>query len=263
MTEIPSSSKQAQEQFGQQARFYAESNAHRAGEGLDAIIEYAALARYGTAVDIGTGAGFTAFAVSSYADRVLATDIAPGMLAQTRRQAGERNITGLELVLGEAERLPLASGSAGLVTCRQAAHHFYDLPKAVGEVWRVLEPGGAFIFTDPVAPDDDDVALWMNDVEVRRDATHIRDLNAEEWHSLLIRAGFQITHWAITKVYLEFNDWVRRSATPERKIEPLRQDFLTAPVAMARAFGILPNAEEINFHWDVVAVRAVKPAQVT
>ena len=52
-------------------------------------------------------------------------------------------------------------------------------------MWRVLEPGGAFIFTDPVAPDDDEVARWMNDVEVRRDDTHIRDLNAGEWRGLM------------------------------------------------------------------------------
>lgn len=263
LTDTPSSSRQAREQFGRQARFYAESDAHRAGEGLDALVGYAALGHYGTAVDVGTGAGFTAFAVSPYAERVVATDIAPGMLAQTRRQAGERGITGLELVMGEAERLPLASGSVGLVSCRQAAHHFYDLPKAVAEVWRVLEPGGAFIFTDPVAPDDDEVARWMNDVEVRRDDTHIRDLNAGAWRSLLSQAGFEVTHWVITKVYLEFNDWVRRSATPKGKIGTLRQDFLTAPPAMAAAFGVRPDGEEIHFHWDVVAVRAVKQARDT
>ena len=35
-----------------------------------------------------------------------------------------------------------------LVTCRQAAHHFHDLPLAVAEAWRVLKVGGAYVFTD-------------------------------------------------------------------------------------------------------------------
>ena len=76
-------------------------------------------------------------------------------------------------------------------------------------------------------------------------------------------AGFEVTHWAITKVYLEFNDWVQRSATPNRKIKTLREDFLSAPSAMTAAFGIRPDGEEIQFYWEVVAVRAVKPARDT
>mgnify|MGYP003708143913 CR=1 FL=1 len=103
----------------------------------------------------------------------------------------------------------------------------------------------------------------MHDIEMRRDASHQKDLTAHEWYGLLEETGFELTHAFDTKVHLEFNDWVQRSATPNRKIGTLRQDFLTAPPAMAAAFGIRPDGEEIHFHWDVVAVRAVKPARDT
>ena len=252
------SARQAQEQFGRQAEFYARSCAHRAGEGLDALVEYAALGRYGTVVDIGTGAGFTAVAVAPYAGRVVATDIAPGMLAHTNKLAEERGVGDIALALAEAESLPFASDSLDAITCRQAAHHFYDLPRAVREVRRVLRPGGVFIFTDPAAPEDGAVARWMNDVEVRRDPTHIRDLKVSEWRALLNDAGFEVTHLSLTKVYLEFNDWVRRSATSPENVEPLRRDFLSAPPAIAAAFGIWPDGEAIHFYWDVLVARAVK-----
>lgn len=248
----------AQEQFGRQAGFYAESDAHRAGESLDSVVEYASLGRYGTVVDLGTGAGFTAFALAPYATRVLASDIAPGMLAQVNRLATERGIHNVELLLGEAEALPFAVGSVDAVSCRQAAHHFHDLPRAVREVKRVLKSGAVFILSDSVAPEGDQEARWMNDVEVRRDATHQKGLRPSEWRNLLEGLGFGITHWSLAKVYLEFNDWVQRADTPQHLIKPLREDFLRAPAAVVATFGIQPDDGAINFHWDALVLRAVK-----
>ena len=258
MSKEVSSARSAQEQFGRQARFYAESDAHRGGENLDALAAYAAIGRYGTVVDLGTGAGFTAFALAPYSKYVLATDIAPGMLAQTRRLASERGVSNVGLLMAEAESLPFATGSLDAVSCRQAAHHFHDLPRAVEEIRRVLKPGAVFVLSDSVAPEGDYEALWMNDVEVRRDATHQTDLKPSGWRSLLANVGLEITHWSMAKVYLEFNNWVRRSATPREKIECLRRDFLSAPASVVEAFGIQPEGQAINFHWDALVLRAVK-----
>ncbi|MEE8443555.1 MAG: class I SAM-dependent methyltransferase [Dehalococcoidia bacterium] len=252
------SARQAQEQFGRQAQFYAESDVHRAGESLESVIEYAALGRYETVVDLATGAGFTAFAMAPYSSRVLATDIAPGMLAQARRLAVERGLDNVSLSMAEAETLPFATDSLDAVTCRQAAHHFHNLPKAVEEVRRALKPGAVFILSDTVAPEGDPEAQWINDKEVRRDASHQTDLKPSEWRSLLESVGFELTHSSMAKVYLEFNDWVMRSATPEAEVEALRRDFISAPASVTAAFGIQPNNEEIDFYWDVLVVRAVK-----
>lgn len=252
------SARAAQEQFGRQASYYAQSIAHRHGESLEAITEYVALGRYQWAVDLGTGPGFTAFALSSYSEHVLATDIAPGMLAQAWRLARERSLDNIGLMMVEAESLPFAPDSLDAVTSRQAAHHFHALPRAVAEVWRVLKPGSPFILSDPAAPESEYEAAWMNGVEVRRDATHQRDLRVSEWQHLLENAGFHLTHWSMARVYLEFNDWVQRAATPRAEVESLRRDFLTAPESVVAAFGIQPDGEAIKFHWDVLVFRAVK-----
>ena len=70
-------------------------------------------------------------------------------------------------------------------------------------------------------------------------------------------------NWVITKVYLEFNDWVLRSATPEDRVESLRRDFLTASASIVDAFGIRLQGEEISFSWDVLVLRAVKRNRTT
>ena len=255
--------RRAQGQFGRQARFYAESSAHTHGEGLDAIAELAATGRYQWALDLGTGAGFTAFVMSPLSGQVLATDIAPGMIAQARRLAAERGLDNVRPVMVESAALPFVSDSMDAVTCRQAAHHFPSVGGFLAEVWRVLKPDAPLILSDPVSPDDSDLAAWMHDIEVRRDASHQRDLTVQEWYGLLEENGFELTHTSDTRVYLEFDDWVRRSATPEDQVESLRRDFLTASAPIVDAFGIRLQGEEISFSWDVLVLRAVKRNRTT
>jgi malonyl-CoA O-methyltransferase len=50
-------------------------------------------------------------------------------------------------VCGEIERLPLASASIGLAWSNMALHWVADPPAAIGELHRVLAPGGLVIFS--------------------------------------------------------------------------------------------------------------------
>ena len=117
----------SQEQFGRQAHLYTQSLVHSSGESLQVVQEWAARGRYKKAADIGTGTGFTAFAVAPYADQIVAADITPAMLRETRSLADQRGVTNLGYTLAAAEDLPFADGSLDLLTCRTAAHHFQDL----------------------------------------------------------------------------------------------------------------------------------------
>lgn len=248
----------AQAQFGQQAASYAGSLVHSSGQSLEAVVEYAAMGRYPVALDLGSGAGFTAFALADFADYVLATDIAPQMVVEAGRLAEERGVTNVGLALVEAESLPFAADSLDLVSTRWAAHHFHDLPAAVSEIQRVLKPGAACILADTVAPEEEAEAIWMNRVERLRDSSHQRNLKVSQWRELLEGSGFEITHDTMTKVDLEFEEWVRRASTPSEEVEALRREFLTAPEAMVAAFGIQIDGDAINFSWDTLVLRAVK-----
>ena len=248
----------AQEQFGRQAHLYVDSVVHREGESLQVVEEWAARGHYPRAADIGTGVGFTAFAVAPYVGRMLATDITPAMLREARLLAAQRSLANMTYTLAAAEELPMPDASLDLVTCRTAAHHFQDLPRAVAEWRRVLAPSGVLILADTVSPEEPDVARWMHDIEVRRDQSHVRDLTVSEWLALMEEHGLRATDTALTPVELEFDDWVRRSGTPSRDVEELRRDFLGAPPGAVAAFGIAQeHSGAIRFHWDCLVVRAV------
>ena len=89
-----------------------------------------------TAVDLGAGTGkFTKYLLASGA-RVIAVEPVPEMLSQLRA-----NAPGAESTEGHAEHIPLDDGSVDAVVCAQA-FHWFATEAALGEIHRVLRPGG-------------------------------------------------------------------------------------------------------------------------
>jgi len=256
---IPSNDQtiRSQLQFGKQASFYSESVVHREGESLHVVTDYVSRGRYRQALDVATGTGFTAFAISPYSDFVLATDVTPAMINQARQIGLEKAIYGVGYALALAESLPFANGSFDLVTCRTAPHHFQGLRAAVSEWRRVLSPAGVLVMVDTTAPEDHVAAGWMNEVEIRRDPSHVRNLPPSEWISLLSEEGFEINDTTLTSVPLELEDWVRRSGTPAKEVLQLRTDMANAPKQAVNAFGIHRDLEGFTrFQWQALVVRA-------
>ena len=256
----------AQQMFGPQAGVYAESKVHIRDDSLDSVQRLTGpdflpgATPYRWAVDIGTGAGFTAFAMSEVSERVVATDITQPMLRQAKRISGERNLGNLSLSQNAAESLPFADGSLDLITCRVAAHHFRDFEAALDEARRTLRPGGSLVMADSIAPEDDAVAEWMNDIELRRDFSHIQNRKISAITQLLNDRGFEVVGSENERVYLWFNDWVTRTKVADEEAAGLRCDFQEAAPEVKEAFQVGEPEEDGDFlfSWPCWIFRAVK-----
>ena len=260
MASQPGHAEQVRDQFSRQAGEYAVSSAHSAGESLDILERLASETRHRWAVDVATGAGFTAFAVAPHADRVLATDIAPGMIKVTRDTAAEKGLGNLSAVFTAAESLPFKSDSIDLLTCRTAPHHFHRLDEAISEFARVVRPGGALLLVDSCTSEDPEAAAWQQDMEIRRDPTHVRNLPPSEWRSLVGSVGLVIDFESIARVEMTFDAWTQRSGTPEDVCEKMRTEWRSAPASAVDAFRIVPiDGGGFHFSWPVYVCRAVKP----
>ena len=249
----------AAQQFHRQAAEYARSPAHFNAESLRMIGRLAREQRFSVAVDIATGPGFTAFEVSDTAGTVLATDPAIGMLQQARRLATERGHGNVAVAALEAENMPFRDRSIGLVTVRAAPHHFADVDRFLRESRRVLQPGGAFILSDTSSPESAKAAAWMDNVERRRDPTHVHNLSFAEWRDSIARAGLKIDFEGSARVELSLRDWMERSGTPADEAQRLLNDWRTAPEYAARAFRIVRiqgEPEDYDFSWPVYVTRA-------
>jgi SAM-dependent methyltransferase len=180
------------------AEAYRESEAHRHGDDLDLLVEWAAGAR--TALDVGSGGGHVARRLREAGLEVVTVDPAPGMEPD---------------VVASAEDLPFADRSFDLVACRVAAHHFADVAKGIGEMARVS--------ADRVLLVDN---LYMGEpaeeADMLRDPSHVRNLTEPEWRALLEGAGLVVEEVRRVDQALRVSHWLERSGCTGDEAERVR-----------------------------------------
>ena len=177
------------QRFDTLARNYATSEVHTSSPTRDRL--HALLPRVESVCDVASGAGHTGLGFAGLARRIVAVDPAPNMLAQVRRLAAERGVE-VETVEAFAESMPLPSGSFDLVVCRVAAHHFSDLPKAMGEMTRLAKPGGRVAIIDMEGNDDPAIDALNHEIEVLHDPTHVRSYTVAHWRELFAANGLEV-----------------------------------------------------------------------
>jgi SAM-dependent methyltransferase len=189
-------------------------------EDVDFYIAQARKAR-GPVVELGVGTGRIAVPVAKAGVRVIGVDDSEGMLELCRARAEETGVSDLlELRLGDLRRPPVQE-TVRLVTCpfRALLHLRSDAERldALRAVYRLLEPGGRFVF-DVFAPSMEDVeetngrwierepGIWERadwdlarrvlTLSVRGEsgetAMQLAWRSPEEWRVLLERARFEV-----------------------------------------------------------------------
>jgi len=226
------------EQFGSTASAYLTSAVHAQGEDLATIRKIASRHASPKVLDLGCGAGHVSFAVAPLAASVTAYDLSAEMLAVVARAAGERGLKNLETRQGPVEKLPFGDSAFDLVLTRFSAHHWLDVPVALQEIRRVLQPRGTVVVVDVVAPEVPLHDTFLQTVELLRDASHVRDYRVSEWASMLADAGFRHECLGSWKLAMQFAEWTARMRTPAERVQAIRSVFDAAPEEAARYFAV-------------------------
>jgi demethylmenaquinone methyltransferase/2-methoxy-6-polyprenyl-1,4-benzoquinol methylase len=101
-------------------------------------------------LDLATGTGDIAFAVGKHAGHVIGLDVTLRMIELAKAKAGERrtNAGTPRFLVGDMVALPFRDASFDLVTTGYGLRNVPDLQAAVGEIRRVLKPGGQTLSLD-------------------------------------------------------------------------------------------------------------------
>jgi arsenite methyltransferase len=141
------------------ASFAGVANPHRMGPfGEGALV-----------VDIGCGAGMDLMLAANSVGprgRAVGVDMTEAMAEKARSSARAAGFENVEVRLGDAMSLPLEDATADVVISNGVLNLTTDKSIAYGEVFRVLKPGGRFLYADIVVASElsegirKDIDLW-------------------------------------------------------------------------------------------------------
>jgi len=102
-------------------------------------------------VDVGSGAGIDSIIAAHMVGpegSVVGVDMTNEMLNKARDAAAETDLTSVEFRKGFGEELPVDDGWADVVISNGVFNLMPDKPGALGEMYRVLKPGGRLQLAD-------------------------------------------------------------------------------------------------------------------
>jgi arsenite methyltransferase len=145
-----------------------------------------------TVLDLGSGAGADVLISArrvAPSGKAIGLDMTDEMLELARANAREAGVANVEFVKGYIEDLPLPDASVDVIISNCVINLSADKQRVIGEVARVLRPGGRFAVSDVIADEN-------MDADTRRDMAAWTGciagaLTRREFHDTLTAAGLQ------------------------------------------------------------------------
>lgn len=140
------------------------------------------------ALDAGCGTGRYLQVMADRGAIATGVDLSAPMLARARRVSGR-------LVRGSLHALPLQSGAIDVAVCGLALGDVDDLARAIGELARVLRPGGRLIYS--VVHPRGAAARWSRTFESGGESRAVAGFwhSANEHRAACAAAGLTIEAW--------------------------------------------------------------------
>jgi len=114
------------------------------------LLEYINLKKDITALDIGFGAGFPLTEIAmrlGNSCKVYGIDPWEAAIKRTYKKLDYYDIRNVEIIIGEAENIPLKDESVNLITSNNGLNNVSDLQKSISECSRITAKGAQFIQT--------------------------------------------------------------------------------------------------------------------
>ena len=123
------------------------------GLGCGLPTQFAKIKKGDVVIDLGSGAGndcFVARNETGEAGKVIGIDFTPAMIEKARANVEKLGYNNVEFRQGDIEAVPVTANTADVVVSNCVLNLVPDKDKAVGEIYRILKPGGHFSISDIV-----------------------------------------------------------------------------------------------------------------
>lgn len=220
---------------------------------LDLLVDLARPTSHDRVLDYATGAGMGGFTLAPEVATVEAADELPDQLEEGQRLAAELGLFNVAFTLVDLYALPYGDGEFTLVVCRNALHLLPEPVAALGELQRVLSPGGRIVVLDAVVDEATDRAF--NEVARLREPAHRRHYRAQELDDMVARAGLNIRQRGSVRRTIDLDYWLEAAAVPAPKAKLINGRFKALPVEVQAALDVAFSDRLVSFSYDVVGLR--------
>lgn len=201
-------------EFERAARSFARRTAGRF-EHLD-VVRFARLRAGEDVVEVGAGTG-NFLSLFAEARRRVAVDLTHGMLREARARHA-----GLDVVGGDALRLPLRDRSFDLVASAQALHHMPRPVPALAEMRRIVADGGRVLVVDQVSTESYEQTVVMTELEKVRDPSHAASRPPSAFRIMLRAAGLRVVDERVVEETQRLSNWMWPGEFPQERIDAVR-----------------------------------------
>ena len=241
-------------QFGiRSANWHDSATWITAGDLLQTHAEMCEVAPDARVLDVCCGSGVVGASFKGRVGHIEGLDLTPEMvaLAETRLDHVTR---------GDVYDIPFEDGTFDLVCNREVLHLFPDPHRPVSEVFRVLKPGGQFIFGQlmPYGAVD---APWMFRILKKKQPLFFQLFLDEDLFKLLGDAGFERITTRELVVWEDIDRWIETHETPGLNRHEIRRLYRDAPAAVRRVHPFkLDERGHIMDAWRWVVFSGWKPS---
>ena len=204
-------------------------------------------------LDVCCGSGVVGNSFRGRVGSIEGLDLTPEMiaLAETRLD---------KVTKGDVYDMPFPDDSYDLVCNREVLHLLPRPERPVSEIFRVLKPGGQFIFGQLVPYSAVD-APWFFRVVKKKQPLFFNNFLAEDLIVLLEDAGFVNITTKDLQVWEDIDTWIETHETPSMQRHEIRRLYHEAPEEVRRVhpFEITPSGR-IRDLWRWVVYSSFKPA---
>jgi ubiquinone/menaquinone biosynthesis C-methylase UbiE len=113
----------------------------------------------GRALEIGVGSGLNLPFYSQHVRQVIGLEPSPKLIALARRAP---RASTAQFIEGSAEEIPLNDGTIDTVVMTWTLCSIPDASRALGEIRRVLKPGGHLLFAEHGRAPEPNIARWQD-----------------------------------------------------------------------------------------------------
>jgi len=220
--------------WSQRARSYDRLNWANDSNYIGMVLSSVAFDKWDSVLDVGTGTGIMARAVSPFVYIVFGLDNSKRMLRKAKKVNSCKNVFYVE---GDIRDVKTPDFSFNKVIARSVFHHLGDdAQEAMNECYRVLKPRGRMVLAQAVPPSDDILYEYKEIMKLKDNRTvQTKDV----LKNMMERAGFtNVSSFIFVYESFSLRNWLENNALSKDVQERIFELHKYSSDEFAKAFNL-------------------------